>query len=85
MSWRIRPDELLIEVGRMFGSKIGLQKLNYENFSITQFGISSGRASIASCQSLPPQQLFTTIGIFKGERVAIKKIVKKKMSFLKVT
>lgn len=30
MSWRIRPDEVLIEVGRLFGSKIGLQKLNYE-------------------------------------------------------
>ena len=83
MSWRIRPDELLIEVGKMFGSKIGLQKLNYENFSLTQFGISSGRASITSYQS-QPQQLFTTIGIYKGERVAIKKIVKKKLSFLKV-
>jgi atrial natriuretic peptide receptor A len=30
MSWRIRPDEVLIEVGKLFGSKIGLQKLNYE-------------------------------------------------------
>lgn len=29
MSWRIRPDEILSEV-RLFGSKIGLQKLNLE-------------------------------------------------------
>lgn len=30
MAWRIRPDEILLEVGRLFGSKVGLQKLNYE-------------------------------------------------------
>lgn len=30
MSWRVRPDEVLLEVGRLFGSKMGLQKLNYE-------------------------------------------------------
>lgn len=30
MSWRVRPDEILLEVGRLFGSKMGLQKLNLE-------------------------------------------------------
>lgn len=30
MSWRIKSDDVLIEVGRLFGSKIGLQKLNFE-------------------------------------------------------
>lgn len=30
MSWRVRPDEILLEVGRLFGSKTGLQKLNFE-------------------------------------------------------
>lgn len=30
MSWRIKPEEVLIEVGKLFGSKVGLQKLNYE-------------------------------------------------------
>lgn len=77
MSWRVRPDEVLLEVGRLFGSKMGLQKLNYENF-----GVTSGRASIGSFTSLPPTQLFTTIGIYKGERVAIKKISKKKVRYL---
>lgn len=77
MSWRVRPDEVLLEVGRLFGSKMGLQKLNYENF-----GVTSGRASIGSFTSLPPTQLFTTIGIYKGERVAIKKISKKKVRSL---
>lgn len=80
MSWRVRPDDVLLEVGRLYGSKIGLQKLNAENFSLQQYaGINSGRASIASCTSLPPAQVFTTIGIFKGERVAIKKVTKKKV------
>lgn len=30
MAWRVKPEEVLIEVGKLFGSKIGLQKLNYE-------------------------------------------------------
>lgn len=30
MSWRVRPEEILLEVGRLFGSKIGLQQLNVE-------------------------------------------------------
>ncbi|XP_055856918.1 atrial natriuretic peptide receptor 1 [Episyrphus balteatus] len=79
MSWRVRPDEVLLEVGRLFGSKVGLQKLNAENLSLQQYGVHSGRASIASCTSLPLTQVFTTIGIYKGERVAIKKIAKKKV------
>ncbi|XP_061514003.1 receptor-type guanylate cyclase gcy-28 isoform X2 [Anopheles gambiae] len=79
MSWRVRPDEVLLEVGKMFGSKMGLQKLNYENFSLQQFGLNSGRVSIASGNSQLPAQLFTTIGIYKGERVAIKKVAKKKV------
>nr|XP_029730687.1 atrial natriuretic peptide receptor 1-like isoform X2 [Aedes albopictus] len=78
MSWRVRPEDVLLEVGRLFGSKMGLQKLNYENFSLQQFG-SSGRASISSGHSQLPAQLFTTIGIYKGERVAIKKVAKKKV------
>lgn len=36
MSWRVRPDEILLEVGRLFGSKTGLQKLNFE-VGIIQF------------------------------------------------
>lgn len=49
-----------------------------QNFSLQQFG-SSGRASISSGHSQLPAQLFTTIGIYKGERVAIKKVAKKKV------
>lgn len=51
----------------------------HQNFSLQQIGTSSARASIASCTSLPPTHVFTTIGIYKMERVAIKKIAKKKV------
>ncbi|XP_068144161.1 atrial natriuretic peptide receptor 1 [Drosophila tropicalis] len=78
MSWRVRPDDVLIEMGGMFGSKGGLQRLDVENISLQQFGIHSGRASIASFTSLPTQ-VYTTIGQFKGERVAIKKVNVKKV------
>lgn len=105
MAWRVKPEEVLIEVGKLFGSKVGLQKLNYEvimgkhvltmtycenltliavfspqNFSLTQFGVNSGRGSIISCGSAATNQPVPTIGVFKGERVAIKKIPKKKVS-----
>lgn len=50
-----------------------------QNFSLTQFGVNSGRGSIISCGSVPTAQPVTTIGVFKGERVAIKKISKKKV------
>lgn len=36
MSWRVRPDEVLLEVGRLYGSKMGLQKLNVEVFRVLQ-------------------------------------------------
>lgn len=47
------------------------------------FGLTSGRASITSCNSLLPSQIFTTVGIYKGSRVAIKKITKKKVDITK--
>lgn len=34
MSWRVRPDDVLLEVGRLYGSKVGLQKLNTEVVTI---------------------------------------------------
>lgn len=36
MSWRVRPDEVLLEVGRLYGSKMGLQKLNVEVYRVLQ-------------------------------------------------
>lgn len=95
MSWRVRPEEVLIEVGKSYGSKLGLQKLTevrvifknckqlkkslpLRNVFFKTFGIKNHRSSITSCNSLP-NQMFTTVGIYKGSRVAIKKITKKKV------
>lgn len=30
MSWRVRSDDIILDFSRMFGSKMGLQKLNFE-------------------------------------------------------
>lgn len=48
-----------------------------QTFSLKQFG--SGRESNGSSETLPDLPVFTTIGIYKGEKVAIKKICKKKV------
>ncbi|RZC42287.1 Pkinase Tyr and/or ANF receptor domain containing protein [Asbolus verrucosus] len=77
MSWRIRPEEVIIEVGKPFGSKLALQKLT------ESYGLRSGRASITSTNSLQTGKVFTTVGIYKGSRVAIKKITKKKVDINK--
>ncbi|XP_071559904.1 atrial natriuretic peptide receptor 1 isoform X3 [Temnothorax nylanderi] len=78
MSWRVRPEELLLEVGKQFSSKINLHQAmsDANNYGLEQ---RIRRGSQISCESLPPTTVFTTIGIYKGERVAIKKITKKKV------
>lgn len=95
MSWRIRPEELLLEIGKPFSSKINLHQAiaevnidesNEENtikstLFLQNFGLEQRirRGSQFSCESLPPTTVFTTVGIYKGERVAIKKVTKKKV------
>ncbi|XP_063976450.1 atrial natriuretic peptide receptor 1 isoform X2 [Diachasmimorpha longicaudata] len=77
MSWRIRPEELLLEVNRAFSSKINLHQAmsDANNYGLEQ----RRRGSQVSGDSLGPTIVFTTVGIYKGERVAIKKITKKKV------
>ncbi|KAK9871928.1 hypothetical protein WA026_015178 [Henosepilachna vigintioctopunctata] len=77
MSWKIRADDIILERGKSFGSKLALQKLN-------EFGLTSGRASFSSAASFQASsKLFTTIGLYKGSCVAIKKITKKKVEINK--
>lgn len=49
---------------------------------LQSYGLRSGRASITSTNSLQAK-IFTTVGIHKGNRVAIKKISKKKVDINK--
>lgn len=56
-----------------------------QNFSLTQVGVSSGRGSIASTGSISiPTQETITIGVYKCERVTIKKIAKKKVKKIEI-
>ncbi|XP_044009185.1 atrial natriuretic peptide receptor 1 [Aphidius gifuensis] len=77
MSWRIRPEDLLLEVSKVFSSKINLHQVMSEpnNYGLEQ----RRRGSQVSGDSFGPTTVFTTVGIYKGERVAIKKITKKKV------
>ncbi|XP_076267348.1 atrial natriuretic peptide receptor 1 [Rhynchophorus ferrugineus] len=77
MSWRIRPEEVILEPGKPFGSKLTVQKLS------ETYGIPSCRGSITSNSSLPSAKIYTTVGIYKGSRVAIKRITKKKIDINK--
>ncbi|XP_052131818.1 receptor-type guanylate cyclase gcy-28, partial [Frankliniella occidentalis] len=82
MSWRVRPEEVLLEVGKTFSSRLGLQK-NSEMFEPGLERLHCRRCSAESGTSLPPAQVFTTIGIYKGSRVAIKKITKTRVDITK--
>ncbi|TGZ50130.1 Guanylate cyclase [Temnothorax longispinosus] len=63
MSWRVRPEELLLEVGKQFSSKINLHQAmsDANNYGLEQ---RIRRGSQISCESLPPTTVFTTIGIY---------------------
>lgn len=45
--------------------------------------MTSGGASVNSCNSLQTNKIYTTVGTYKGSRVAIKKITKKKVDINK--
>ncbi|XP_017785095.1 PREDICTED: atrial natriuretic peptide receptor 1 [Nicrophorus vespilloides] len=77
MSWRIRPDEVMFELGLLYGSKLGLPKLP------ESMNVSSRRPSVSSINSLHSSSNFTRVGVYKGTRVSIKKIIKKKMDINK--
>lgn len=72
-SWTMRWSRLQVDVD------VATIFYSLQNFSLAQFGVNSGRGSIISCGSVGPSQGVSTIGVFKGERVAIKKISKKKV------
>ncbi|KAJ8937178.1 hypothetical protein NQ314_012015, partial [Rhamnusium bicolor] len=49
----------------------------------TTYGLTSCRTSVTSCNSLQATKIFTTVGIYRGSRVAIKKIIRKKVDINK--
>ncbi|XP_066996048.1 atrial natriuretic peptide receptor 1 [Anabrus simplex] len=73
MAWRVRAEDVMPESGRLFSSKIGLQKTEPN-----ADGHISRRSSIVSCNTLIPAHVYTAVGIYKETRVAIKKVIIKK-------
>ncbi|RZF32953.1 hypothetical protein LSTR_LSTR000823 [Laodelphax striatellus] len=83
MSWKVKTEEVLLEMGKPFSSKLALQKNFESNDNGIQERFPYRRSSIESNSSFLPAQVYTTIGIYKGSRVAIKKVVKKKVDINK--
>ncbi|XP_050541840.1 atrial natriuretic peptide receptor 1 isoform X2 [Daktulosphaira vitifoliae] len=83
MSWRVRPEEVLIEVSKPYSSRLALQKPTEIFEPALQEKLNCRRRSDTSNSSLPPAKVYTTVGIYKGSRVALKKVVKKKVDLNK--
>ncbi|XP_046387988.1 atrial natriuretic peptide receptor 1 isoform X2 [Ischnura elegans] len=92
MAWRVKREEVQWEIGRPFSSRLGLTQqpthqtktleLDPLNTYFQELALDRNRphcSSISSSQSMMPGKVFTTVGIHKGSRVAIKKVMKKKV------
>ncbi|XP_071439593.1 atrial natriuretic peptide receptor 1 isoform X2 [Hetaerina americana] len=90
MAWRVKREEVQWEIGRPFSSRLGLTQqpthqaktLEIDPLNNYELALDRNRphcSSISSSQSMVPGKVFTTVGIHKGSRVAIKKIMKKKV------
>ncbi|XP_017776288.1 PREDICTED: atrial natriuretic peptide receptor 1-like, partial [Nicrophorus vespilloides] len=73
MQWRVRPDEMMFELGILYDYEPEIPSL------IQSLDVSSSRPSASFINSLQS----TPLGMYKGTRVFIKKIVKKNMDINK--
>lgn len=60
MRWKIRPEEVLLEVGRPFGSKTGLQKITEVDFYTVKLDFAQNSEN----HGYPPSSL---LGYVAGE------------------
>ncbi|XP_072162132.1 uncharacterized protein, partial [Bemisia tabaci] len=65
MSWRVRPEEVLLEVSRQFSSRLALQKTTEIFEPALRERLHCRRRSDDSTSSLLPSQVYTTVGIYK--------------------
>uniref|UniRef100_A0A8D8TCN0 Guanylate cyclase n=3 Tax=Cacopsylla melanoneura TaxID=428564 RepID=A0A8D8TCN0_9HEMI len=89
MSWKIKPSEVLLELNRPYSSRINLQKPDVSENNCVQIfeplipdRYFRRKSNDSNC-SLLGTHVYTNVGIFKGVRVAIKKVVKKKVDINK--
>uniref|UniRef100_A0A2A4JEQ7 guanylate cyclase n=1 Tax=Heliothis virescens TaxID=7102 RepID=A0A2A4JEQ7_HELVI len=82
-SWRVRPEEVLVEVGTGLGASPALHSIN-EVLKLSLGWSARGSTGAASTLGTPSLTLSSfTVGLYKGNRVAVKKIHRKKLDLNK--
>ncbi|XP_063831015.1 atrial natriuretic peptide receptor 1-like [Ostrinia nubilalis] len=83
MAWRVRPEEVLVEVGTGLGASPALHSIN-EVLKLSLGWSARGNNATASGLNTPSLNLSSfTVGLYKGNRVAVKKIHRKKLDLNK--
>ncbi|CAG9563816.1 unnamed protein product [Danaus chrysippus] len=79
--WRVRPEDVLVEVGAGLGGGPALHSIN----EVLKLSLAwSGRSNSSSSNVAPQLTLSSfTVGLYKGNRVAVKKIHRKKLDLNK--
>ncbi|CAH2089754.1 unnamed protein product [Euphydryas editha] len=79
-SWRVRPEEVLVEVGTGLGSSPALHSIN----EVIKLSLGWSTRSNSTAGVGPALTLSSfTVGLYKGNRVAVKKIHRKKLDLNK--
>ncbi|XP_045777182.1 atrial natriuretic peptide receptor 1 [Maniola jurtina] len=77
-AWRVRPEEVLVEVGTGLGTSPALHSIN-EVLKLSLGWSARSSGSLGTPVTLSP----FTVGLYKGNRVAVKKIHRKKLDLNK--
>ncbi|XP_028025335.1 atrial natriuretic peptide receptor 1 [Bombyx mandarina] len=83
IAWRVRPEEVLVEVGTGLGASPALHNIN-EVLKLSLSWTARGSTAATSLTASPSVTLSSfTVGLYKGNRVAVKKIHRKKLDLNK--
>ncbi|XP_026320713.1 atrial natriuretic peptide receptor 1-like [Hyposmocoma kahamanoa] len=84
MAWRVRPEEVLVEVGTGLGASPALHSINEVLKLSLGWSARSSSGTVSGVGSTPSLTLSSfTVGLYKGNRVAVKKIHRKKLDLNK--
>ncbi|KAG6454828.1 hypothetical protein O3G_MSEX008906 [Manduca sexta] len=82
-AWRVRPEEVLVEVGTGLGASPALHSIN-EVLKLSLCWSARGSTTASTVSGTPSLTLSSfTVGLYKGNRVAVKKIHRKKLDLNK--
>ncbi|XP_073953555.1 atrial natriuretic peptide receptor 1-like [Choristoneura fumiferana] len=77
MAWRVRPEEVLVEVGTGLGATPALHSIN----EVLKLSLGWSARAVVGAPSVTLSSF--TVGLYKGNRVAVKKIHRKKLDLNK--